>query len=77
MGFLSMFEKAIPSTAEDPAAIATATHSDPEKQAVGEVEKGNEIPGGISAHVTSEMEKAVVRKLDKRLVPLVMGLCMI
>lgn len=64
----------MPSTAEDPAALASATHSDPEKQTVGEIEGRTESPSDIAPHVTPEMEKAVVRKLDKRLVPLVMGL---
>ena len=74
MGFFSKVGKPAPSTANDPAALDIATHSDPEKQVVGEIEAGNDSP--IVPHVTPDMEKAVVRKMDKRLVPLVMGLCM-
>lgn len=77
MGLLSRFEKPVPSTAEDPAAIATATQVDEEKQVASQLETEGEGRNGAAAHVTPAMEKKVVRKLDKRLVPLVMGLCMV
>jgi hypothetical protein len=78
MGLLSKFEKKVPSTADDPAAITTAAHLNyPEKTEVAQLESGHESPSaGNGFHVTAEMERRVVRKLDKRLVPLVMGLCM-
>jgi hypothetical protein len=73
MGFLSRFTQPVPSTAEDPTAIETAAHLGAEKPDVSQVEAGNEGPnGGNAYHVTPEMEQRVVRKLDKRLVPLVM-----
>lgn len=77
MGILSRFEKRVPSTAEDPAAISTAAHLDPEKQDAAQFDGGDvgSSNGRPAFHVTSEMEKRVVRKLDQRLVPLVMGLC--
>jgi hypothetical protein len=75
MGLLSRFAKPVPSTAEDPAAINTAAHLGTEKPDISQAEAGNEGPnGGIPYHVTPEMERQVVRKLDKRLVPLVMML---
>jgi hypothetical protein len=74
MGFLSRFEK-VPSTMEDSAVVAAALQIDTEQQGVGQVKSGNDNANGIPFHVTPEMEKRVVRKLDKRLVPLVTGLC--
>jgi hypothetical protein len=75
MGFLSRFAQPVPSTAEDPAAIQTAAHRKTEKPDISQVEAGNQNSnGGNVYHVTPEMEQRVVRKLDKRLVPLVMGL---
>ena len=77
MGLFSRFEKKVPSTAEDPAAIQTAAHvdRDPEKHDIAQLEDGGEGRNEASYHVTPEMEKHVLRKLDMRLVPLVMGLC--
>jgi len=76
MGFLSKFEKEIPSTADDLAAINTAAHLDPKKQEIAQLENENQGPDRRNVyHVTLEMEKRVVGKLDKRLVPLVMFLC--
>ena len=80
MGLLSRFEKKVPSTADDPAAISTAgrLELDPEKQEISQLEQDNESPNGNGTpyHVTPEIEKQVLRKLDTRLVPLVMVLCM-
>lgn len=76
MGFLSRFEKKVPPTVDDPAAIETAARlgQDPEKHEISQVE-GSEGPNGAPYHITPEMEKNVLRKLDTRLVPLVMILC--
>lgn len=73
MGFFSK-------TPDDPGAIgpAPAPDIDTEKQDVSQIELGDgdaNVPGMVPFHVTPEMEKRVVRKLDRRLVPLVMGLC--
>lgn len=79
MGFLSRFEKKVPSTADDPAAIDTAAglDKDPEKHGISQLERDGGSPNGVAPyHVTPEMEKQVLRKLDTRLVPLVMVLCM-
>jgi len=80
MGLLSKFEKKVPSTAADPAAISTAgrLEQDPEKHEISQLEQDNESPNGNGTpyHVTPEIEKQVLRKLDTRLVPLVMVLCM-
>jgi hypothetical protein len=79
MGLLSRFEKKAPSTADDPAAINTAARleQDPEKNETSQLERDNENPNRTPYHVTPEMEQRVLRKLDTRLVPLVMVLCMI
>lgn len=75
MGFLSRFAPPVPSTAEDPTAIETAAQIGTEKPDISQVEAGNKSPNEeTSYHVTPEMEQRVVRKLDKRLVPLVMVL---
>jgi hypothetical protein len=75
MGILSRFAKPVPSTAEDPAAIQAAAHLGTEKPDISQVEAGNKSSNEENVyHVTPEMERRVVRKLDKRLVPLVMGL---
>jgi hypothetical protein len=80
MGLLSRFEKKVPSTTDDPAAISTAgrLEQDPEKHEISQLEQDNESPNGNGTpyHVTPEIEKQVLRKLDTRLVPLVMVLCM-
>jgi hypothetical protein len=77
MGFLSKFQKKVPSTADDPAAIEIAAHldQDPEKHEISQLEGHGDSPNGAPFHVTPEMEKRVLRKLDKRLVPMVMVLC--
>ena len=77
MGLLSRFEKKVPSTAEDPAAINTAAHigQDPEKHEIHHLDGDGENPNMAHYHVTPELEQRVLRKLDTRLVPLVMVLC--
>jgi hypothetical protein len=61
MGFLSRLEK-VPSTAEDSAAVETATRFTTEKLVSGEVESGNESPRyGNELHVTPEMERRLLR----------------
>ena len=78
MGFLSRFEKKVPSTADDPAALDAAAHldRDPEKHEISQLEQDGGSPNRAAPyHVTPEMEKQVLRKLDRRLVPLVMVLC--
>jgi hypothetical protein len=74
MGLLSKLETKVPSTAEDPAVINTALRldQDPEKHGIAHLEGEG---GRTEVHVTPEMEKRVLRKLDTRLVPLVMTLC--
>jgi hypothetical protein len=42
MGFLSKFEKQVPSTAEDPEAITAAVHLGNEKSDANQNESGNE-----------------------------------
>jgi hypothetical protein len=77
MGFLSKFEKQVPSTAEDPEAITAAVQIGNKKSDTNQKESGNEsTTPANSFHVTPEMERKLVRKLDTRLVLLVMGLCM-
>jgi hypothetical protein len=60
-----------PPTAIDLAAVADAGNVDSEKQDAVEFE--GDIPHGL--HIDPELERRVVRKLDLRLVPLVMSLC--
>lgn len=76
MGPLSRFSKPVQSTAEDPAAIQAAARFDTEKADISLAGAGNtsNAENGTPYHVTPEMERKVVRKMDKRLVPLVMGL---
>jgi len=77
MGFLSKFEKQVPPTAEDPEAITAAVGLGNEKSDTNQNESGNENTTAANGfHVTPEMERKLVRKLDTRLVLLVMGLCM-
>jgi hypothetical protein len=76
-GFLPKFEKQVPSTAEDPEAITTAVQLGNEKSDTNQNDSGNETTtASNSFQVTAEMERKLVRKLDTRLVLLVMGLCM-
>lgn len=57
-------------------AMEAVPNVDPEAHASAVQIEGN-IPQDEIFRITPEMEKKVVRKLDKRLVPLVMGLCKI
>ena len=77
MGFLSKFKKNEPSMAEYPAAVSTAAPNDPEKAEAMAIENGNQSPVPASPpHIDPELEKKVLRKLDKRLVSLAFVLCM-
>ena len=73
MGFLPNLRKKKSSTAEDPAvSISAADAPDPEKDAIDHAET---MRTGVVHHVDPAIERRVVRKLDFRLIPLVMGLC--
>lgn len=76
MAIFSRFKKNDPSsTVADPAASGTVS-SDPEKAEAMAIENGNPNPGPLSpARIDRELEKRVIRKLDKRLVSLVFVLC--
>jgi hypothetical protein len=75
MTIFSRFKKDEPSTLEDPA-VSAATPSDPEKAEAMAIENGNESPNVPSpTSIDPELEKRVIRKLDKRLVSLVFVLC--
>jgi len=73
MGILSKFERKAPPTADDPTAIEAAAHLDRDPEEHDTSISGLETSGHGSNG--AEMEKQVLRKLDTRLVPLVMGLC--
>lgn len=77
MGFLSRFTKEIPPTVDRNAAINEVASPDAEKQNVAQFEDGQHVPGDDPHHVymSREIEQRVLKKLDRRLVPLVMGLC--
>jgi hypothetical protein len=65
MGFLSRFEKQVPSTAEDSEAITAAVHLGNEKSDPNQNENGNESTTAANGfQVTAEMERKLVRKLD-------------
>ncbi|KAG9243381.1 MFS transporter-like protein [Calycina marina] len=51
----------------------TAAYLDQQQQST-DLENGSQGLSGGSLHITPEMEKRLVRKLDQRLVPMVMGL---
>lgn len=53
-------------------AISTADAPDPEKEAIDHAEN---LSTAAVPHVDAAVERRVVRKLDWRLVPIVMGLC--
>lgn len=61
-----------PSVAPDPAALSTAPELDPEKEAIDHAET---LGAPNPYYVDPAVERRVVRKLDQRLIPLVMGLC--
>jgi len=73
MGILSWFEK----KQDGSATVLSAAPPDPENQYPAKLENGDNGLTTASYHITSKMEKHLIRKLDRRLVPLVMGLCMI
>ena len=76
MGFLSRFEKKDLSTADGAVASPKAIGHDLGDRNLGEHEYAGNGLTTASPHITPKMEKHLVRKLDRRLVPLVMGLCM-
>jgi hypothetical protein len=68
------------STPGDTAASDAAHLQNAEKEDIGQLEKLDaeaKRNGESSIHITAEMEQRLLRKLDLRLVPRVMGLCMI
>jgi len=77
MGALSRSEKAVAATT----GVLTQNDSEPHittDKLMMEGEAGIESPGhGNAVHVTPEMEKRLLRKLDRRIVPLIMVLCML
>jgi hypothetical protein len=79
MGFLSKFKKDEPSAAGagDLAAVSpAASPDDPEKADAMAIENASQTPVAPSSpHIDPELEKRVLRKLDKRLVSLVFVLC--
>ncbi|RFU26658.1 hypothetical protein B7463_g9683, partial [Scytalidium lignicola] len=74
MGFLSKFGKPVSSTATDTAAVTAVSQLNTEKTTDSQLERGPDNNVVTSVHITPEMEARVVRKLDKHLLPLVMGL---
>lgn len=75
MAYRSNSELKIPSTAEVPAAVNIAAHIGTEI-CTTEDESGIDSPRhGNQPHVTPEMEKRLLRKLDRRLIPHIMFLC--
>jgi hypothetical protein len=75
MAILSRFTKEVPPTADDTTAVSKAADLDPENQGILHTHSTNGNPGQAQCHVTPNIEKRVLRKLDTRLVPLVMFLC--
>lgn len=55
-----------------PAPIATSNELDPEKEGIDHAER---LRATNMHYVDPAIERRVVRKLDQRLIPLVMGLC--
>jgi len=76
MGFLSSFEKKDASTTDGSATFPTTAHHDLENDYRAEQASGSNALTTPASLITPKMEKQLVRKLDRRLVPLVMGLCM-
>ena len=76
MGFSQIFRNDAQATAEDENTVKVPT-GDPEKAEIAPTSDKFEIPNGASLppHISAEIEKRVVKKLDRRLVSLVFGLC--
>jgi hypothetical protein len=75
MTIFSRFKKDEPSSAEDPE-VSAAAPGDPEKAEAIAIENGSQSPNIPSpTRIDPELEKRVIRKLDKRLVSLVFVLC--
>lgn len=72
MGFLSGLRKKPPVVDSPPAAITTANDQDPESEAIDHAEA---MRIANLHFVDPAIERRVVRKLDLKLIPLVMGLC--
>lgn len=76
MGLFTKFARDPPPTTTDSVEEQTGRHfeSDAEK-----VIEGSQVENGVQPHnhhVHPEIERAVVRKLDWRVIPLVLALCM-
>jgi hypothetical protein len=76
MGCLSKFEKKVCPTDEDSAVAETAARLGTGKREPGDESGIETIHHGNEPHVTPEMEKRLLRKLDRRLIPHIMFLCM-
>ena len=74
MGLGSLFKSRAPSPNEQPTTTRTI-ENDQEKEAAMENEYGNQGPSAESVRIDAEIEKRVIRKLDKRLISLVFVLC--
>jgi hypothetical protein len=73
MAFFPSLPKKKPTATEPPAvAIATANVPDPEKEAIDHAET---LRTAVIPRMDPTIERRVVRKLDWRLIPIVMGLC--
>lgn len=75
MGFLERFERPAPATTIEGVEEAPEITVIDEEKAHGELHE-NGTPTTSSHHVNPEIEKAVVRKLDWRVPPLLGALCM-
>jgi hypothetical protein len=76
MGSFSKFEETVCPTDEDSAAAETAAHLGTGKREPGDESGIETTRHGSEPHVTPEMEKRLLRKLDRRLIPHIMFLCM-
>ena len=77
MGCFSKFERKVCPTDEDSAAAETAAPFGTGKREPGD-ESGIETTcHGNQPHVTPEMEKRLLIKLDRRLIPHIMFLCVL
>jgi len=76
MGCFSKFEKKVCPTDEDSAVVETAARLGTGKREPGDESGIETIRHGNEPHVTPEMEKRLLRKLDRRLIPHIMFLCM-
>jgi hypothetical protein len=70
MGFWNRLTREAPPTVTDPA--VEESNTDPEKA----IDETVEVTSPAGHHVSPEIEKRIVRKLDLRFTPLVAFLCM-